>query len=225
MRVVLVEKLIMIFISDIHNYVQDVKFWMLNSLIILGVGYSVAQAWPHEFAQGFIEPLVGRVFVYSLAIILLFSNLYLVDGLFRFKGVHTISQWKHYGGFSTGEIVTAKALSVGIQNIVLLVSTVPVGVLVSFVSGLPVRALLHIYLMTAVLAISTGWLRLVVNENFRQRGWLVAIFLGGLFILALVITAPAQYAYLDLRVLLVLLGLSIVLLLDLVIDVIGLMFR
>ncbi len=216
MRLVLIERFLIVFVSDLYAHLHSRFFWVWNLLLVGGVGFILLLMWPDGLIRGFERPLVGVGYGYALSSGLILINLHLIEGMFSFADRYSVREWKQYGHFSMSEIVMAKALSIVVLNLVLIMNTIPLGLLVVFVDGLSYTMLGTVIMRVLVIAVTTGWIQLSIGETVGRFAWLVSGIVAVILIGALIITQMTLW---------ILVGISMVLLLDLILDFFGLVFR
>ena len=199
---------------------------MIKILALLaGTGLITALAWPSIQPYQFKAPVVGIYYSYALLIAIVYLNT-IALGSRSNKELLTMGEWKYYGSFSNLEIVMGKAFSTIVITFVSICTTIPVGCLMTFIASLTWHNLISLYLNLLILGVACSWLSIYLEDiknEWPQIAYLeFGLILVFLLVCALVFSLDVLFSF---QLSIPLLLLTLIMLIDLALDVRGRFFN
>jgi len=212
-------------LSDINEYISD-KHYIRAILIFTAFLFAaVLLAWPTTDTRSFARPLIGPIFTYLFAAGTALFSITINSGLLKIKGIISISEWVKLGKFSSFEAAAGKSTAVIFQGLIIILFTLPASLLVMYAGGFSTRGLYQTLYLIFITFISFSWIGLFLRESLEHYLNYTVYIITGLFILGLIISDSSNSpSYLSVSYHYWILGVSGLLICDLILDIRGFLF-
>lgn len=162
------KKVLRVFIDDLKVYLFDFRFWLFDAGLILISAMLIASSWPGGRTWSFSRPLTGEIFLYGLLISVIIINLNIKNNVLKFSQVLTIKEWKSRLECQSGSIILGVCTSAIVQTMILVGSTVPIGIFSYFAGAVTLRRLCSGILSIWILGTILGWIGIYLQNRFTK---------------------------------------------------------
>lgn len=188
-----------ILISDLKAHLREDYFLYIILLVAIILSLILILFWPTGIIAGFHRPILGGFFANTLLISTFVVNLILLNQKNKFPRMLTIQEWVFYGYLSPSKVVLGKAFSLSLQGLLILFSTIPLGLMVFFAGGLSAYGLGLLYLFSALIAIAGSWIGLYLLES-SQKSWKTSITVVACYLLGTIVSSFFSPSYLRVNI-------------------------
>ena len=222
----MIGRIVTVFIQDVKAYFKNHMFWITNITLVLLLTFLLLVLLPYNNFRNFTRPLLGTVYSHIFIIMLVFINIALKDGKINFDNITSIQEWLN-NKYSLNEIIVAKVFSLTLINSMLLLSTVPISLLVSYAGGFSLKSLFLLYPLTFVTTVAFGCISMYSQQMYSENVNKVTNTLFVIYLLGLALTyvKAGNEIHLHINFHAGIVVISLLLLLDLVIDLRGVIFN
>jgi hypothetical protein len=162
----MVKNILIIFISDIRNHLKDRKFMVVNLFAASIPALLIILSLPYNRFEIGEFPINGQLYTLSVLLILSYINLNSLQGGIVFFDVLSSNDWKERLGCKYFSLYFAKFLSMLLQNLILLISNLPIGVMVLTLGGFTFSSLKIYFICTYLIINSLGIIGMFFNYIF-----------------------------------------------------------
>ncbi|MGM0409730.1 MAG: hypothetical protein ACQEQF_03115 [Bacillota bacterium] len=208
----MLKNLLLIIIADLNKHFKSRKFMIINILSALIPALIVILSLSYNKFNIDQFPLNGQLYTLSVLLVLSFINLKILYSRFNFSNGKVAQEWKKRLNCKYFTLYFALFLSLLIQNIILVISNLPLGFMVMALGGLSFSSLKKYYLVCYFIINLLGIIAIFLNEVFKNTGAMITIYIYLIFV-SLIIFSPNRMEsaiYIDLNFLPYLLILALI---------------
>ncbi|NMB39053.1 MAG: hypothetical protein GX994_05715 [Firmicutes bacterium] len=162
------EKVLRVFINDLKAYLFNFRFWLIDAGLIFISAALIALSWPAGREWNFSRPITGDVFFYGLLVLAAVTNLNIKNNILTFSQVLTIREWKSKLECKSWPIILGVCISAVVQTLILIVSTVPVGIFAYLSGAVTLNKLYSSMFSIWILGIILGWIGIYLQNKFTK---------------------------------------------------------
>lgn len=208
----MLKNLLLILIADLKNHFKNRKFMIVIIIATLIPALIVILSLSYNKFSIDQFPLNGQLYTLSVLLVLSFINLKILHRGFNFYSVKVVQEKKRNLNYKYFTLYFALLLSLLIQNIILLVSNLPLGILVMALGGLSFSSLKTYFIFSYIIINLLGIFAIFFNEVFKNTGSMITIYIYLIFASLIVFSSNRMESviYIDLNFLPYLLILALI---------------